>query len=160
MTKSLRFLAFMTLFAAVVALVGPKAFAAAPSTVDFSQLNLEGVQVLDKDGQDNFMYRLKLLPKPSKALIATLESESNSKIVSPVFELDEASSFKNIYAYVAMTDEGKFEFVEALVNKSGSIFIIDMDIVDVEKSAMTCVHGPSDDLQTLTVRLKVGNLLP
>jgi hypothetical protein len=155
----------MTQLFALIALVSlvafaPKSFSAAPSTVDFSKINFEGVRVLDKDGQDNFMYAMKLVPNPSPELIGTLENEAVNKAVSPIFELNEKSSFKNIYVYVGKTDEGKFEFVEALVNKSGSIFIVDMDITNVEKSEMTAVHGPSDDLQTLTIKLKTGNLFP
>ncbi len=136
------------------------ALAAAPTTVDFSKINLEGLQVLNTDGMDTFGYLIKPLAKPSRALTATLESESNSQIVSPVFELSQVSSSKNIYVYIGKKSDGVFELVIARQNSSGSFFIIDMDIHDATKSQLTMQHGPSDSIEIFKATRLKGDLLP
>ncbi len=142
------------------AVFSSSAFAAAPSWVDFSKINLEGLQVLDKDGMDTFGYLIKPLAKPSRALTATLESESYSQIVSPVYELNQVSSSKNIYVYIGKKSDGVFELVMARQNSSGSFFIIDMDIEDATKNELTMKHGPSDSVETLKAKRVKGDLLP
>ncbi len=134
------------------------AFAAPPETVDFSQINLEGLQIIDKDQQDTFMYMIKKVAKPSKKLIRDLQSESNSVVVSPVYELNQVSSFKNVYVYVGKTEEGTFELVRALVNRNGSVFVIDQDITNVEKDSMELIHGVAPDQEKYIVKSLNGPL--
>jgi hypothetical protein len=118
------------------------------------------LQVLDVDQVDTFDYKLKLLSNPTVQLVTKLEGESNSKMISPLFELNQKSSFKNIYVYIGRTDEGTIEYVEALVNSDTNTFIIDMDVVNVEKDRLDLVHGPSDDRVNYTAVSTRGNLFP
>lgn len=142
------------------AVFSSSATAAAPSTVDFAKINLEGLQVLGTDGLDTFGYLIKPLAKPSRALTATLESESYSQIVSPIFELNQVSSSKNIYVYIGKKSDGVFELVIARQNSSGSFFIIDMDIQDTTKTHLTMQHGPSDSVEILKASRLKGDLFP
>ncbi len=125
----------------------------------FANIQLVGLQILNNDGQDSFMRKIKKMNTIPKQLISTLQQEANTTIVSPVFELDEKSSFANIYVFVGQkTDDKQLELVQVLVNRSGSMFVIDMDIVKVEKRKLTMVHGPSDQPETYTAVSTLGDL--
>ena len=149
-------------FFAILALTlfSVSSFAVAPNTVDFSNINLDGLQILDKDQQDTFQYMIKKVAKPSKKLIRDLQNESNSIVVSPIYQLNQVSSFKNVYVYVGRTEDGVYELVRALVNRSGSVFVIGQDITNVEKATMDLTHGIGTDQEKYTVKLVSGTLFP
>lgn len=144
-------------FIAILALtiLSSSAFALTPDKVDFTSINLEGLRILDKEDMDTFMYMIKPITKLDAALVQTLEKQSSSKIVSQVYELNQVSAFKNVYVYVGRTEEGTYELVQALHNGSGSFFVIDQDIVNVENDHMELRHGVP--AEKLVVR-RVGNL--
>lgn len=132
----------MKLFAILaLTIFSSSAFALSPDKVDFSTINLEGLRIIDKEDMDSFMYLIKPVAQPNAALVQKLEEESMSKMVSPLFELNQVSSFKNVYVYVGRTEEGTYELVQALQNRSGSFFIVDQDIVNVENDRMDLTHG-------------------
>lgn len=135
-------------------------FAIDPAQVDFQTIHLEGLQILDSSQTDVFGYEIKILPNPTADLIKNLEEESYSKVVSPIYELDQTSSFKNIYVYVGRTEEGTYELVEALYNSKGGVSVIDMKITDVTKSHLQLVHGPSDEQETYSAQSRRGPLFP
>lgn len=136
------------------------AFAISPDQADFSQIRMEGLQVLNSDGFDSLGYKLRRLNNPSVTLMQELESQSNSTIVSPIYDLDEASALKNLYVYIGKTPEGTFEFVEVFHNSRGGMFVVDMNIVNVEKDHMDLTHGPSDEIETYKVISTLGDLFP
>ena len=151
----------MKLFAILaLTLFSGSAFAIQPNMINFGSINLEGLQIIDKDQQDTFQYMIKKVAKPTKKLIRNLQAESNSLVVSPIFELNQVSSFKNVYVYVGKTEEGTYELVRALVNRSGSVFIIDQDITSVEKDSMEVVHGVAPEQEKFTVKSLNGTLFP
>lgn len=125
----------------------------------FTNIQLVGLQILNSDGQDSFMRKIKKMNSVPKQLVSILQQEANTKIVSPIFELNEKSSFANIYVFVGQkTDDKKLELVQVLVNRSGSMFVIDMDIVKVEKKKLTMVHGTPDEQETYTAISTLGDL--
>lgn len=125
----------------------------------FANIQLVGLQILNSDGQDSFMRKIKKMKTVPKQLVSNLQQEANTTIVSPVFELDEQSSFANIYVFVGQkTDDKQLELVQVLVNRSGSMFVIDMDIVKVAKKKLTMVHGTPDEQETYTAITTQGDL--
>lgn len=136
------------------------AFAIQPNMINFANINLEGLQIIDKDQQDTFQYMIKKVAKPTKKLIRDLQAESNSLVVSPIYELNQVSAFKNVYVYIGKTEEGTYELVRALVNRSGTVYVIDQDITNVEKDSMEVIHGVKPDQETFTVKSLNGTLFP
>ena len=126
----------------------------------FANIQLEGLQVLDKTGQDSFWYQIKKLEHPSLKLVKQIEDESATKVVSPIFQLNEKSHFKNIYVFIGQRDDGSFDLVEDLINSNGNAFPIHMHIVKIEKNKMDLIQGPQDDRSSYTAVLKNGNMFP
>ena len=150
----------LSILALSISFFSVSAFAVPPSQVDFSTASFDGLRVLDKDGQDSFAYMIKQATSVNGVLIKRLQSASASEIVSPLYELNQVSASKNIYVYVGKTAEGTFELVIARELKDGSFFVVDMDIVNVEKRMFTLQHGPSDQVETYIASRLHGNLLP
>lgn len=150
---------FTALIAALVTVIlGVNAPAAPIGKVDFTLINLVGLEVLDQNGDNTFGYKIQHIRKMTPNLVITLERESMSKIVSPLFELAETSSFKNIYVYIGEVAPGEYELVQAFENKNGSVFILDMDIERVDTTALDLTHGPSDAVEKLTAKVTTGKL--
>lgn len=135
-------------------------FATNPAQVNFQTIQLEGLQILDSSQTDVFGYKIKLLPCPTAELKKKLQEESYSKVVSPIYELNQASTFKNVYVYVGLTEEGTYELVVALFNSRGGVSVIDMKITDVTKSHLQLVHGPPDEQVTYLAQSSRGPLFP
>ncbi|MNL34560.1 hypothetical protein D3C87_1565390 [compost metagenome] len=117
------------------------------------------MQLLDKDNQDSLQREMKLLRNPSPELVQTLESETFSTILSPVFEAGPSAGFKNVYAFINKNEDGVYRFTYVLVNRrSSSMFPVNMTIVDVQNDHIDLVHGPSDSLRTYTLISSQGPL--
>ncbi len=137
--------------------------AAPPQQFNYSKLNLLGIEILDVDGIDTFGQKLKRMPIVPSKLKAELELGSNSKIVSPVFELAKPAVgqyYRNVYLYVGRVARNRFEFVQAIVTKNGAIFTMDIEMTDVRRNEITIVRGPSSQRRTLTVTSRTNPLLP
>jgi len=141
-------------------LVSALSHAVSPEKVDFSKIRFDGVQVLDSENQNGFGYEVKLLAKPSAALVKTLQEETNAEIVSPIYELNQQSAFKNIYVFVTKNQDGEYRFTYVMHNSRGSMFTVDMTITNVEKDHLDVVHGASDSRSQLKVVSRNGNLFP
>jgi hypothetical protein len=133
-------------------LLSTVSFAETANNVDFSKIKLEGVQILDQNNEDSLQRNVKLLKNPTQDLVKSLESATYSTIVSPVFESGPSAGFRNVYVFIGKNDDGVFSFTYVLVNRSsGSMFPINMAIVDVQKDHLDVVHGSSDSLRKYKV---------
>lgn len=123
-------------------------------------INLVGVQVLDQNKQNTFGYKVRPIVNPHPELVLLLQDNSNSQIVSPIYELNQASNFKNVYVYIGKNSNGQYEFVMAYHNKSNSIFIVDMDIVNAEQNALYIMQGMRPRSDKYLVTVQPGTLFP
>lgn len=137
--------------------------AAPPQQFNYSKLNLIGIEVVDVDGFDTFGLRLKRMSRVPPHLKKELEMGSQSKIVSPVFELTKPAVgeyYQNVYVYVGRAKGNRFEFVQAIVTNSGFIFTMDIEMTDVRRNEITIIRGPAANRRTLTVTSRTNSLFP
>lgn len=141
-------------------LVSFTAHAVSPDKVDFSRINLNSMRLLDDSNQDSFGYKIKLLTNPSAEIVQTLQNEAGVKIISPIYQLNERSAFKNIYVFIGINPDGEYQFDYVLHNSKGGMFTVGMTILNVEKNRIDIVHGPSDQLSKYTLISTSGDLFP
>jgi hypothetical protein len=143
-------------------LLSLSANAVSPDKVDFSKIQMNDLQVVEVKNGQNLMgaYKFKPLIDPTPALIATLENASYSRIISPIYELNQKSSFKNIYYYIAATPDKTFEFVVVYHTSSDSMFAVDMNITNVETDHIDAEHGPTYEIHPYKITSGLGMLFP
>ena len=144
-------------------LVSAVVHAAPPHQFNYAKLNLIGIEVVDVDGIDTFGQKLKRVASIPPGLKSELEIGSRSKIVSPLYELTKRAVgeyYQNVYVYVGRAPGNKFEFVQAIVTNSGTIFTMDIEMTDVRRNEMTLIRGPATQRRTLTVTSKTNALFP
>lgn len=136
-----------------------------PTQPDMRAINLVGMQIfefVDSSGLDSFGYQLKLkedIEDVSELLAEEIGDEQ--KIISRIFELNEDSSFKNIFVFITVgtAKEHNSKYVLNIIyqNKSGSLFNIDYDIVNIANNHLEIENGPSDE--KTKYRLETGKKL-
>ncbi len=126
---------------------------------DMHALNLVGMQMISQtDQSNNFLYKIKILEDIEDAEdLLSGEIGSQKRIASRIFDLNQESSFDNIYVFVTerknpASGESKFVLYQVMVNSSGSTFTIDYEIVNISDDVLTVVNGHSADATTYKIR--------
>lgn len=160
MANTKRFLVVMAVLAASVFSWSIGAEASGRSkknylTDDYMEIiNLDGVQVLDQDGGDSLGYSMRRVEEVDRDLVGDLEQDSGFKAISSVWELNQSSSFENVFVLVMKDlNSGMYQFVIAYLNSGGhSYFVVDYNILRAGTRELLVCQGETEDSGCYTVR--------
>lgn len=68
-------------------------------------INLQGLQILDSSGWNEFRYQMKPLDKISPETENLIFEHSKNNVISRIYEVNQKAAFQNIYMYVAKAED-------------------------------------------------------